>query len=1020
MPTTLPVPSRVALRALRSLALGTSCTIVLSAGLLTEDRRRRIQAAREVHDNAKKLKASRKYHSTSSTPLETFEDQLLRYREDAIWLPSNVLKGTLSKGAIGNLTNGDYEVQVAAPAAKATKEGAEVGTEEPSPSPTQVPSLLRNKRQSHLSSRGRRSQEPPILTASTLALSQRPPRHTAPEPPKIPKQQLHNRQKKLANDVAKLLQQPENIDEAAARFFEAFEEGLPIEGSSATQGLIEVAIELANACEARLKLEESDRVFDIVLSSGSLQEEQFYSFHPEAVINRLLGSAHESKTSYSKKLRKASSIFLTKLKEKYKSMSGPMLLLGEKLCAETCRFKMYDLTLDICSRLLSTQEGLPPGAAGPLIIATNKKGHHKKVFRLFHKYYVQSTPGQANFYLVGGLTIDSILSTGRRDRAEQTLVAMHHMAEKSGISDSTTWYLKVLGSEWRTHHNLEQTAALFARLEPLIHAVQHPQGFYGAMIQFCIEAENEALAQYYYDKLRQSYPPHPGDVRIYGNFAFAKAKCHDWLGVKDDFMRMKDISSEPEYLQELGCSFAPILHLYAQSHSIGATEEFLSFFVDEVGIRPVGKIINIMVQVYGAAKETESLIRWLDYASEAGCQIDSVTFNTILNNCYEGWDFTFWEVLRLYKRVCQLGPLHTRFIDEETVPIIRRMALLGSPSQEELARRLDALKNLDRTAHDVPSSRSTMRAMALTLANENPDATLKIYACAEKDEVLESRHVNLAVKASLRLYPNNVEETLRHIQYAQELGVDVSEPTATIIIHQMRAMERAGVEDSRPLIELAERTISTLEKCGTMVNPDIITKAISILLKGKQYRLCLDVWESLSQRISFHQSSYDLVLLTVLLQAHIGLQDHVGIQWVIKTLSANEICPDTQFRLHLKNARRKTIDLLERPGQYSDNLRQFLDSVLEAIEVTRLMIVEYREDRKNFTYKVVQIMEKAIAVEAGRQVEDLNYPDAQGSLSKSSSVGLESWTAMPLPRDEKGYHDMDHPAPQILVAAGAG
>src|ERR1035438_8216404 len=89
MPTTLPVPSKGALRALRNLAIGTSCTLALSAGLLTEDRRRRIHAAREVHGNAKKLKSSRKYHSTGTTAIEAFEDQLLRYRDDAFWLPSN-------------------------------------------------------------------------------------------------------------------------------------------------------------------------------------------------------------------------------------------------------------------------------------------------------------------------------------------------------------------------------------------------------------------------------------------------------------------------------------------------------------------------------------------------------------------------------------------------------------------------------------------------------------------------------------------------------------------------------------------------------------------------------------------------------------------------------------------------------------------------------------------------------------------------------------------------------------------
>jgi hypothetical protein len=85
MPNTLPVPSKAALRTLRSLALGTSCTVAFTTGLLTEDRRRRIHAAREVHANAKKLKSSRKYHSAGSPTAESFEEQVMRYRDDGFW-----------------------------------------------------------------------------------------------------------------------------------------------------------------------------------------------------------------------------------------------------------------------------------------------------------------------------------------------------------------------------------------------------------------------------------------------------------------------------------------------------------------------------------------------------------------------------------------------------------------------------------------------------------------------------------------------------------------------------------------------------------------------------------------------------------------------------------------------------------------------------------------------------------------------------------------------------------------------
>src|ERR1700712_2832354 len=76
MPTNLPVPSKNALRALRHLALGTSCTLAIGAGLLTEDRRRRIHAATEVHSNKKKIKSSSNYRTGNSA--QAFEDLVSR------------------------------------------------------------------------------------------------------------------------------------------------------------------------------------------------------------------------------------------------------------------------------------------------------------------------------------------------------------------------------------------------------------------------------------------------------------------------------------------------------------------------------------------------------------------------------------------------------------------------------------------------------------------------------------------------------------------------------------------------------------------------------------------------------------------------------------------------------------------------------------------------------------------------------------------------------------------------------
>ena len=1013
MPTTLPVPSKGALRALRSLALGTSCTLALSAGLLTEDRRRRIHAAREVHDNAKKLKSSRKYHSTGTTIIETLGDQSLRYQEDAFWLPSNVMKGVI-------------------PNISSVEEREDVNKRQDAGSPTPPsPTPLRISRYES----GRMPKLPitkypvgPPLKKLFPKSSDNTSTLESPSLSDVPKQKLHNRQGKLAADVTKLLQDPENIDEATSRFCEAIEEGLPTGGLGLSPRLMEIAIQLANSCEMQSKFTESEKVFEIVRNTGALDENQFYLFHPEAIIDRLLDRYHSSSDILGlESLRKACSIFLTKFKGEPRPLSKRLQFQGERLCAKTCDSGMYDLTLNLYSRLQSGQEErtMSAAAAGPLVIATHMKGSHKKVFHYFIKF-LKTTPDQLQFSNVGSTAFESILKTGRIDRAEQALIAAQDTAKKIGLPMSTTWLLKVLGTDWRTHQNLEQTKGLFDRLKPCLAIVQHPQAAYGAMIQFSIEANDEPLAHHYYEEMRQSYPPVPGDVRIYGHFAFAKAKRNDWLGVKDDFLRMKITSPGSAYAQELASSFTPILKLYGQCHSIADTEDFIRFFMDDIGIRLTTNLMNLMVDFYGTAKEIDSLARWIDFAAAAACPFNAATFNTILNKCSESWDFSFWDTYRLYDSMCQLSPRHSRFVDEDTLPILRRLAMLKAPSHEELLRRLAVLKKTRRICVDTFDNKTVLRSMAVTMAKNNPIATLKVYKIAQRDRILLNiKHLHLAVRASLRLYPNNAEETLQYIRDAQQMGIDVSGAIAIIIVHQMTAMCEEGNNDSRPVTELLQRTITTLEGSGLTVSPIVVSQAISALQKRGHYRLCIDVWTSLSRRLNIEPSSIDLATLTVLLQVYIGLEDHLGIQWVINTLSANKLCPDSRMRRYLRNTRRTTINLMQQ-GQYPDKIHSFLDALDEAIETTRLMREEALEDRKEVKSKTIQIIEKAIADEedaAGHALSsyDLIEKHETETLSKSYSNSptiddVDRWTDSA--RD--GYREMDLPSPPVLVEVAAG
>ncbi|KAK0111394.1 hypothetical protein ONS95_001755 [Cadophora gregata] len=962
MPTTLPVPSKGALRALRKLALGTSCTIAFGAGLLTEDRRRRIHSAREVHENAKKLKSSRKYHSAGTTSLEALEGQTLQYRDAAFWLPSNVLKSTASA--------------VLGPSEDSDCSRTESPTEDELPTElSDIPKFT----------------PPHLRVAKTPPLNERRP-PLGPRTSEMadhPKRQAHNRQRKLAHDVNKLLaQSPPNVDEATALFFDSLEERLLVDKSGLSQLMIDASVHLSKACQLESMFASSARILDIILGYGPINEEDFWEFRPLSVIRSLISveGERDHPPVDPERLGKACSIYLTTFREKPKSMSSDVRLLGWDLCKVTCQQGMFDLTLAVFSRLESCRAGESPIAVDCLLKATHGKGHHKKIFRHFQRLYTQTRPDQTQFFQVLSLVIDSMLVLGKLEQAEQVLHAANVMAEGGDLDMSTTWFLKVLGEEYRTHRDLVRLQALFRRLQPLYPRTRHPQALYGAMIQFCVESRDEELASSYYRELRESIDPRPEDLRIYGHFALAKAHQGDWEGVKADFHKMKKIVPEDD--EVYSNIFTPILKEYANSHSIDEIEDFVQYFLVRFHLRTNSLIMNAMIDVYSKVHEVDAISRWIAYATADGYLVRSTTFNAILRNCALHFQFSFDECFKLYCLVQELG---SDVVDNNSLRILRNVAMSRSPNDATRNERLQKLKHLDDPVH-ISGSNEVYRAMTATSAQGNHIAVLKIYKRAQLDHVyLEAKHLNLAVRASLFLHGPNVIEAVRLIRDSQGNGMmDVTNAIASVFVHQMSDLYEDGSQVDT-LAELADRTICSFEECKMKVPQKVITHTASVLQRRGRNRMAIDLWDSMSRRLNIPSSSFDLASLTTLLKAYIGLRDGHGVRWVFQNLVFNKLSPDAQLKSTVKEARREVRKQLN-TNPNSERLHDWWTMLDEAYQEVKGMRQEALLKKEEIKIKVIKIMETAIEDHAIQGCTVKAEPQGHGQEG-CQEKGVDSWEA---------------------------
>ncbi|CZR63918.1 uncharacterized protein PAC_13815 [Phialocephala subalpina] len=968
MPSSLPVPSKGALRALRNLALGTSCTVAVSAGLLTEDRRRRINTAREVHSNAKKLKSARQYHNAGGSTIETFEEQALKYRDDAFWLPSNVLQdiGTaLHDGRSGIERMG---------------QGIFVPENVPSSSPR---GMLKRKL-------------PPIKKLTGFdRVPAIPARNPVSKSPLIDGSQLYNRQSKLVLDVAKLLNKdPPDIGAAASRFLEAFDSPLSTHDIGLGEDVIDSAIRLQNVCRNRGRLDLSDKIFDMTLTHGPVSEQQFNSFVPENTISRLLTRSGPLVTDLDPaKLKKASAIYLTKFTEKPTAMSDGMLALGAKLCAEASRLLMDDLVLQLHSRMEATRGDRPSRSIHHLIMATHRKGLHKRTFRYFQNYYTNTTPDQLQFYNVCGMVIDSMLELQRLDLAEQVLVAAARMAEKQSLQVSSTWILKVLDRDWRSLRDISRTRALFDRVEALVPLAGHPQAIYAAIINCCVEARDEPVARVYYDKLRQSYKHLKYDGRIHGHFALAKAYQRDWPGVLEEFVKAQEAS--PDDIEQLSFRFTPVLHEYAKSHSLTEVEDYISLFSNRFGLKINLSLMNFMVTAYAKAKEVDCIARWIDCAVADGCVVDASTVNIILRNCHYLWKCSFEQVYQLFLMIRKRGGESTNLLNSNSVTLLRQIAMATSRNP---SRMLERLKEFDEHCGDRDG---IYRSMSTAFAKDDLAATLKIYELAQAGQVsLEYRHLHIAVKASLRLHEDNVRETARIIKEAQQCDIIIGTAVATVFVHQVTKLFEEGVAVNR-LTDLCHSTITAFQETGTEIPLSIVTHTASCLQRRGYNSPAINLWNTMSSRLKISPSSFDLASITTLLKAYIGLQDHAGIRWVIHMLSANNLHPDNHFKLLLNNTRRETTRIIE-SQPCSNQVHDFLDSILEALAKIKVMRKDARAQQTHVKARTIMIIEKAIN---DQKVREGGYVRSETEMPGASQAArVEAILADPAyDSDSKGW-----------------
>lgn len=957
----LRVPKKAALTALRGLIAGTSCTLLL----VTEDRRRRINQARSAIENAEKLCLVKQYHATRSA----------LHQEPGQPSALESLEQDLTSGAYRDPRRSGHKSWK-----PRHNDAPEDGWEEP------APATDRSEQSGHTSdlrSQPRRYYGPKPghvgqFRKSTAALRPLPAHpELANQALALPRLGVDENVRRIKEAV--ILGDVQSL-EAAVGILQKTVQRIGLTDLDKTM-LVDAAAPLCQKCQEEGMLDHSEEILFCAVGLGPMSADQYHAFNPQSVIDSAVAAAEstlsrseasgtdgEARSAAKQTVNRALSLFMPRFRDKTSTRprSDDWQQNAEKLMRFAFDLDLIDQAADVFWRIQFYGGDSDASVTRQFMRRLFQNKDFNRVVNTFsltrHKL---SGCSSKLWYDIGSLVTDAVEFASKQKPAKVLLQLLDQCPQDFHVR--TTWATKLLYCHWKRGQDFEATKDLFREFEN-VHAgrlgftlIRFPDGVYRVMLQIAVEAEQWQPVDELLARLQEIKPSSCKDARILGILALAKAKVGDWNGVWADFKNM-------EVKDRIDDVFVPILKEFIKTHTVGETEEFMKAYITDLKVPVCRYMVNVVANQYGAIRNAELFVNWLDYCSQAGFEVDAAFSNAILVNCKRKWDFSFEELRIVYRK---LKLLSRNFIDSwtESTMVIAAMRVRHH-TRSAFRRNVTLLGIKSRGVSSV-----TKCTTPEDVRNEMREAmTLRLYrtVCGvyktglARGLTLDGGHVRLAVKAQLKVDRGNPQWAFNIIAAAKARGVDVSTAITPVFFGLLRQVSRV---DRNDCLRQVQDLIGRFESEGLSLPPAAFTRAAHVCMEARHFQGAISLARAGLERkgvlYPWDGKTFSLFLLTF---TH--MVDLKGMKWTISAGWQQPYFHKKTVLTALKDAR----GLLAKSIQ-TTNVRKavgVLDVALDKVLQEREYLVM---ERKNLEKDTMEIMRQA-ALEAEQLAQNGQDPGA--------------------------------------------
>ncbi|KAI3334727.1 hypothetical protein F4824DRAFT_178133 [Ustulina deusta] len=883
----LPLPSKAAIRALRSIVLGTSCAI----GVIVEDRRRRISTLKAVVANKQKLKSARQYRPGGRQKL----DQLPGLPDDAAPAGPNLQRHEREgegRGKHGNAETAGPEnailedVESHDPSHEDSSQ-QHVQASQPSPSQSSPPQPAT-------------SQQPPVLARRRIptplasqsmgdSMISKTIKPSQPSASSV----AQRCQNALILSIENLLASTDEnrLDQAILLLVL---NSPSVCSSSQRDRWIELSARVSQECQASGRWEDASRILSTIIELTPLNETQYFAYNPLPIIEFHLRQPNIDTPRSTESIIAAAKLYLAKLHEQHGARGIHMEDVGWLLVRETLSLKRFAVALHVYWRMLGWVENQERCTS--LAIRTfSQHRDHKAVFKIFLLHYSRVEPASEYF----DETMDHVIASVEAMKglqASSILEAIAQMKCPNGRLRSR-WIMQVLRAYWTRRENIYKTEEMFEKIVSLglLEKINHPEGVYRTFVEIAAKAGETEMAYAYADKVVHDYPEMRDDIAL--KLALLKAKAGDWDGVLATFRRVRpsELAGPASYRS----AFVLVLKVFAESHSAAETQDFAMLFVRELGVGFHLHMVTLVAKRYGQARDMKGFIVWLDLCSQEGFAINAGFCNSVLYNCWAKWKISFPELRMVHAKFKALNP---DCFDAVTQRIMSQAAQRTGRGHMNV--RPGKMITVDKMAY---SGRSTNKwdifeAMNQELMDGRATSAVNIYKSALDYGMPFSSHcLRLAVLAALQAKAFGFGPALTMIQDAHAQGHDVGPAVSTFIRRQVAEFQ-GSPED---VVIHMRNLISRFESSQIAIAPAVLTHMATICVKVGEYEKAISLCQLARHRSGSSELCFSSQSFRALATAYSNLLDVGGMNALIDSMCESEYSADKEPLLHLQSIRRQ-------------------------------------------------------------------------------------------------------------------